>query len=97
MKKLLAFTLSTSLTFMPAISYAQASSGANIAKMILTMSNGIVGASVLAKCKLGATQPSVLIYSAGGLTFVASEFFIGKAKTQATAEIAMDVDKLQEE
>lgn len=97
MKKLLAFTLSMSLTFMPAISYAQASSGANIAKMILTMSNGIVGASVLAKCKLGATQPSVLIYSAGGLTFVASEFFIGKAKTQATAEIAMDVDKLQEE
>lgn len=97
MKKLLAFTLSMSLTFMPAISYAQASSGANIAKMVLTMSNGIVGASVLAKCKLGATQPSVLIYSAGGITFVASELFLGKAKTQASVEIAMDVDKLQAE
>lgn len=95
MKKLLAFTLSMSLTFMPAISYAQASSGANIAKMVLTMSNGIVGASILSQCKGGA--PSVYLYSAGGLTFVASELLIGKARTQASAEIAMDVDKLQAE
>lgn len=97
MKKLLAFTLSMSLTFTPAISYAQASGGANFAKMILSMSNGIVGASVLAKCKLGATQPSVMIYSAGGIAYVISEFAVGKAKTGATEEIAKDVDKLQAE
>lgn len=95
MKKLLGPILSFTLAFSPMAANAQASGGANIAKMILGMSNGIVGATVLATCKLGATQPSVLVYSAGGIIYVASELLIGKAKGKAVAEIANSVDSFQ--
>lgn len=87
MKKLFAIILSLGLIIAP-MPVAHAGGG-GYAKQILGMSNGIMGASIMFKCKLASTQMSILAYLAGGLTYVAGEILGGKTqgkKQKASAD-----------
>lgn len=92
MKKLLATILSLCLILTP-VSAVHASDnkekGNAFAKQILAISSGIIGGTILLKCKLGSTQPSLYAYMAGGLTFIAGELRAGyKQKKNQEASLA---------
>ncbi|WP_408095380.1 hypothetical protein ACJVC5_10075 [Peredibacter sp. HCB2-198] len=93
MKKLFAVILSLSLIIAP-VPVAHAGAG-GIAKQILGIANGVVGAAVITKCKLASTQPSILIYMAGSIVFVAAEVAGGKKKTKDVESQAQSLDQLK--
>lgn len=97
MKKLFAVILSLGLILapVPVVNTAHAGSAGGYAKMLLGMANGIIGSTVLTKCKLGTTQLSILIYMAGGLVYTFAEIAGGKAKSKATENNANDVANFQ--
>lgn len=75
---------------------AQASGGTGgMAKQILGIANGIVGASVITKCKLASTQASILAYMAGSLVFVAAEVAGGKKRNKDSANQAQSLDQMK--
>lgn len=99
MKKLFAVILSLGLILspMPALAERQNQSqgAAGYAKQIVGIANGIMGAAILTKCKLGASQLSILAYMAGGLTYVAGEFMGGRAQSKAQKENAERLERVQ--
>ena len=81
MKKIFSVILSLSFILSPLTYSTKAhAQGGGYEKMILGMASGVIGGSILLKCKLGGTQPSVLAYLAGGLTYVAAEILTGKGQ-----------------
>jgi len=93
MKKLFSIILSFSLVVLP-VSTARATTP-QYAQQILGMANGIMGSSILIKCSLGATQPSLLVYMAGGVVYIVSELTTGKKKTQDLETNAKKLDELK--
>lgn len=98
MKKLFAIILSLGLIMapIPSVSTAHASgqSGGYL-KVLLGMSNGIVGSTILMKCTMGASQPSLVLYLAGSLVYVAAEILGGKNKQKAVGMNAEQLDQLK--
>lgn len=88
MKKLFAVILSLGLIIapVPVVNTAHASGGGGFAKQILGLVNGVVGSTVLMKCKLGAMQPSLMAYMAGSLTYVFGEISGGMAQKKQMKE-----------
>lgn len=93
MKKLFAVILSLSLIIAPVPAVHAAGDG--YAKQILGISNGVMGATILTKCKMGTMQLSVLAYMAGGLVFVASEIAGGKAQGNKLKGMSADLENLK--
>lgn len=93
MNKLFAVILSFSLIIGP-VPAAHAGAG-GIAKQILGIGNGIVGAAVITKCKLGTSQPSVLIYMAGSIVFVAAEIAGAKKKSKDVEKQSQSLDEMK--
>lgn len=98
MKKLFAVILSLGLIIapIPVVSTAHASGG-GFAKQILGMANGIVGSTILMKCKLGGMQPSLMVYMAGSLTYVFGEISGGMAQKKHMKEQGEKLNKTHEE
>lgn len=99
MKKLFAVILSLGLIIapVPVINTAHASGGGGIAKQILGMVNGIVGSTILMKCKLGGMQPSLMAYMAGSLTYMFGEISGGMAQKKQMKEQSEKLNKTHEE
>lgn len=95
MKKLFAIILSLGLILapIPTVNTAHAGGAGGYAKMILGMANGIIGSTILTKCKLGGTQLSILIYMAGGLVYTFAEIAGGKAKSKSVEDNAKDMSQ----
>lgn len=96
MKKIFAFILSLGLIIspIPAVNTAHAASGGYL-KVILGMANGIVGSTILTKCAMGSAQPSILVYFAGSLVFVAAEIAGGKEKDKDTKDNSNTLDQIR--
>lgn len=96
MNKFFAFILSLFLVIAPVSSSnkAYASSGGggagSYAKIILGMANSIVGSTIIMKCTI--SQPSLLIYMAGSLVYVAAELIGGNKKKQDVKSGAKDFE-----
>lgn len=99
MKKLFAIILSLGLIMapMPVVNTAHASgsAGGGYMKILLGMSNGIVGSTILMKCTMGASQPSLLLYMAGSLVYAAAEILGGKNKQKSVGMNAEQLDQLK--
>lgn len=97
MKKLFAVILSLGLIMspVPVVNTAHASGGGGYLKVVLGMANGIVGSAILLKCKMGASQPSITIYFAGSLVYVAAEVLGGKTKKRDVNHQAANMDSLK--
>ncbi|MFP5386286.1 MAG: hypothetical protein ACLGHN_09430 [Bacteriovoracia bacterium] len=97
MKKLFAVILSLGLIMspVPVVSNAHAGEGGGYAKQILGMANGIMGGSILMKCKMGSSQMSILVYMAGGLVYVAGEILGGKTQGKKQKSQAKDLESLK--
>lgn len=97
MKKLFAIILSLGLIMapIPSVNTAHASGGGGYMKILLGMSNGIVGSTILMKCTMGASQPSLLLYMAGSLVYAAAEILGGKNKQKAVGMNAEQLDQLK--
>lgn len=66
-----------------------------MAKQVLGIANGVVGAAVITKCKMASMQPSLMIYMAGSIVFVAAEVAGGKKKTKDVESQAQSLDQLK--
>lgn len=97
MKKLFAVILSLGLILapIPTVNTAHAGGAGGYAKMILGMANGIMGSTILTKCKMGSTQMSVMLYLAGGIVYTIAEIAGGRAKSKSVEENAADVTQFQ--
>lgn len=67
---------------MPATTPASEGKAIPYINMALGMGSGIIGTQILTTCTLGATQPSMLIYSAGSLAYIAKEIFGAKGQSK---------------
>lgn len=96
MKKIFAVILSLTLIMapIPAIHSAHASEQSG-AQQLLGLANGIVGATLITKCKLASLQSSVLIYMAGSLTYILGEITTAKKKASDVGNMAEDLDSLK--
>lgn len=96
MKKIFAVILSLTLIMapVPAIHSAHASEQSG-AQQLLGLANGIVGATLITKCKLASLQTSVLIYMAGSLTYILGEITTAKKKASDVGNMAEDLDSLK--
>jgi hypothetical protein len=90
MKKLFTVIISLMLVIAPV-----PASAAGPTQMILGMANGIVGSAILLKCKLGTTQPSITVYFAGSLVYMAAEVLGGKTKGGDVKSNAQYMDNLK--
>ena len=95
MKKLFAVILSLSLIIAPVPAVHAAASGGGYMNQALGIANGVVGATVLTSCKMGTMQPSILVYMAGGLIFVAAEMAGGKDQTSKIKSSSDKLDQLK--
>lgn len=99
MKKLFAVILSLGLIMapVPALNTAHAAGGGagGYLKVILGMANGIVGSTIITKCKLASMQPSIMIYFSGSLVYIAAEIMGGKEKRKDTDQNAQNLDQLK--
>ncbi len=74
---------------------ASAAGAGDYVKIALGMANGIVGSAILLKCKLGTTQPSISVYFAGSLVYMAAEILGGKTKGGDVKANAQYMDDLK--
>ena len=97
MKKLFAVILSLSLIIspIPMISDAHAKMEVSYSKIALGMANGIIGSTIMLKCKLTFSQPSLMIYLAGSLVYVAAEIMGGKSKAKDIEQTAKNIEELK--
>lgn len=110
MTKLLSIILSFTLIVSP-MSFAQTevpsepsqeSSGCqsspddSYAKQIASMGMAAVGTGALLTCKMGSALPSVYIFMAGSLAYIASELMGGKAQQQDQKELAAKIKQWEE-
>lgn len=96
MKKLFAVILSLGLIMapMPVINTARASESSG-AQQLLGLANGIVGATLITKCKLASLQTSVLVYMAGSITYMLGEIATAKKKAADVGSMSEDLDNLK--
>jgi hypothetical protein len=73
-----------------------AKGGGNYAKQILSLSQGIIGSSIITACPAGAKSTSLLVYMAGSLAYIASEILGGKAQNQNHKKRASDLKMIEE-
>ncbi len=73
----------------------RAAGAGDYAKIVLGMANGIVGSAILLKCKLGTSQPSITVYFAGSLVYMAAEILGGKTKGGDVKANAQYMDSLK--
>ena len=88
MNKIFAVILSLSLIIGP-VPAAHASGGGGYAKQILGMANGMMGSTIIAKCKLASMQWSLMAYMAGSMIYLAAEIAGGndqKKKQKSNAD-----------
>jgi hypothetical protein len=68
---------------------------------VLTLSTGIIGSTILTKCVLGTTQPSILVFMGGSLGMIAKEILGGKTQgnfhQQRISDLKMLEDKMKGE
>lgn len=93
MRKLFAIIVSFYLVIAP-VKVAHASD-VSLAAPILGIANGIMGGAIISKCKLSTTQPSMLVYLAGGLAFIASEMIAANRKSQDIDNMSKKLDDLK--
>ena len=100
MKKFFAVILSFSLMIapMPVINSAHAAEeekkeNKGYATIVLGMANGIIGSTIITKCKLGMKQSSLMVYMAGSLVYVAAEIMGGMNKKKNIDKNAQSLDK----
>jgi hypothetical protein len=96
MKKIFAVILSLTLIMapVPVIHSAHASEQSG-AQQLLGLANGIVGATLITKCKLASLQSSVLIYMAGSLTYILGEITTAKKKASDVGNMSEELDSLK--
>ena len=92
MKKLFATLLSLHLILAPVPAMA---AGGGIAKQILGIANSIVGSTVIVKCALASMQPSLMVYMAGSLVYVASELAGGNKQKEQQKKQSQSLDSLK--
>jgi hypothetical protein len=96
MRKLFAIVISFFLICLPIPNMSTAHAGVGgYAQVVLGMANGIVGSTILTKCAMGSSQPSILIYLTGSLVFVAAEVFGGETKRNQINQSAASLDELK--
>lgn len=78
---------------MPAL--AAGGGGGGIAKQILGIGNSIVGSTVIVKCKMASMQPSLMVYMAGSLVYVASELAGGNKQKEQQKKQGQTLDSLK--
>jgi len=66
-----------------------------IAKQILGIANSIVGATIITKCTMAAMQPSLMVYMAGGIVYVAAEISGGNKQKKQEETQAKNLDNLK--
>lgn len=94
MKKLFATLLSLHLILAPMPALA-AGGGGGIAKQILGIGNSIVGSTVIVKCAMASMQPSLMVYMAGSLVYVASELAGGNKQKEQQTKQSQTLDNLK--
>ncbi len=94
MKKLFATLLSLHLILAPVPALA-AGGGGGIAKQILGIANSIVGSTVIVKCAMASMQPSLMVYMAGSLVYVASELAGGNKQKEQQKKQSQSLDSLK--
>src|SRR3989344_2718511 len=92
MKKLFATLLSLHLILAPVPALA---AGGGIAKQILGIANSIVGSTVIVKCAMASMQPSLMVYMAGSLVYVASELAGGNKQKEQQKKQSQSLDSLK--
>ncbi len=103
MKKIYAIILSFGLIIAP-VQHAKAEeaemSWGGVTNMVLGLSTGLLGSTVLLRCKLGGAQPSLWAYMVGSLAYITSELIGAQAHKAHINAIAVDLEeakkKLQE-
>ncbi len=95
MKKLFATLLSLHLILAPVPALAAGGGGGGIAKQILGIANSIVGSTVIVKCAMASMQPSLMVYMAGSLVYVASELAGGNKQKEQQKKQSQSLDSLK--
>lgn len=93
MKKLFATLLSLSLILGP-MPTAHAAGG-GIAKQILGIANSVVGSTVIVKCQMASMQPSLMVYMAGSLVYVAAEIAGGQKQKKQEKKQGENLENLK--
>lgn len=111
MKKLITILMCLQMIIAP-VAYSQATSGSSgdqfrenpqakkqggsIMNQILGISQAAVGTTAIGMCRMGLMLPSIMIYMAGSLAYIASEVLGGKAKGDALKKKADDIKMVEE-
>lgn len=92
MNKILSIIISLTLMLSP-VTFA--GSGGGYANQILGISNGIVGATVITRCSNAATQPSLMMFMAGGIAYIAKEVMGGKSQDKSQNDKIKSLENLK--
>lgn len=93
MKKIFATLLSLSLILGPMP--AAHAGGGGIAKQILGIANSVVGSTIIVKCAMASMQPSLMVYMAGSLVYVAAEISGGNKQKKQEKKQSKNLDNLK--
>lgn len=93
MKKLFATLLSLSLIIGPMP--AAHASGGGIAKQVMGIANSVVGSTVIVKCQMASMQPSLMVYMAGSLVYVAAEISGGNKQKKQEKKQGENLENLK--
>jgi hypothetical protein len=101
MKKLITVLMCLSFILTPVVP-AQASGGGDkpgggafYANQILSIGTAAIGSNILLNCKLGSLVPSLQIFMAGSLVYIASEFMGASAQKAFLKANSEEIDKLK--
>lgn len=75
---------------MPAIA-----SGGGVVKQVLGIANSVVGSTIITKCVMSTQQPSLMVYLAGSLVYVAAEISGGNKQKEQKKKQAQSLDQLK--
>jgi hypothetical protein len=94
MNKLFSIIISLTLMLSP-VSFA-GGSGGGYANQILGISNGIIGATVITRCPMSSMQPSLMMFMAGGVAYIAKEVMGGKSQDKSQGDKMKSLENLKE-
>ena len=76
MNKFLSFILSLGLIISPIPWNSRVHASdflKDLPSQVVGVANGVIGSSILVKCKLGSLQPSVMLYMGGSVVYILGE------------------------
>lgn len=93
MNKIFSILISLTLMLSP-VSFA-GGSGGGYANQILGISNGIIGATVITRCPMSSMQPSLMMFMAGGVAYIAKEVMGGKSQDKSQGDKIKNLENLK--